>query len=958
MQRRRVIIIDPSLRDNIGHHIEYDRAISRAASARDLETVVLAHKEVGKSVDDFPSALPVYSSDMWRIFRVPPDRDVLIKRLPFIVLSSPAHAIGFAVRMVLKLRRWLRALFRRQQTYTAPRQPTGKAAQSDSRQSVALSTQGPLSQLLPPIILQPRNALDALKRARGPIAYFRRLVLIATPPAVLGITLGGWQLATRALENFAPPPWLLLLFFRNPTFYLETRKALARLQPAMEDAIFCHMVNRDNLLELCYLALKGSSRSGGRLVLLLRYPPAYYAAESLFGKLAFRALERAYEKGVLRLATDSSRLAKEFAEYCYVPPEIFPIPHTAATETERDVQNVAGKRTIRFASLGNARAEKGILEILAATRMLPRTIEDQNVEFLLQVNDPDAQCRSEIFRFRQDAPSNVTFIDRALSSDEYRRALESVDVVLAPYWRDIYQSRTSGIFLEAVAAGKPVVATKDTWMEDELSKYGAGSVTHDRDPQDLASTIIRVALDFANLSRIAKATAKNCRAIHSPERLLALLLGEKSQSRPTSRSALVIFPWAGLAERAAGAALRVGLLLDFLRQHRTEPIVICLQPRERAPNAASSYYELGNESSDSNLNRILWLYKLWMRLRSLGRSYQSEFLLYAFQLWHRRRSARILLNRLVAQVSVVYVEYAFLADLVAPFCRAYGVPLVVTEHDVLAQQSADPEFRARLLDYETRGLRQANLPVCVSQSDHDVFKERGLELTIVPNAIDLKTIVCPSVEEAEHTLRDFGIPQGDFILFVGSAHGPNFEAKNFLINSAKELGQGPNRVMVIVAGSCSSPSETGGNFFGLGQIPPALLRALYSRACVVVIPLRRGTGTSLKTIEAMAYGCPVLGTPVAFRGLPVRPEIDAYVEVDLNRYPALLRHICRSDEHRRKVGRNARAVAQRYDYTCLYAPYVEYLSKGRSLEPFGAERQPEPPKEGHIRADRTNSQPR
>lgn len=47
------------------------------------------------------------------------------------------------------------------------------------------------------------------------------------------------------------------------------------------------------------------------------------------------------------------------------------------------------------------------------------------------------------------------------------------------------------------------------------------------------------------------------------------------------------------------------------------------------------------------------------------------------------------------------------------------------------------------------------------------------------------------------------------------------------------------------------------------------LEPCYSRAQVVVVPLLAGGGTRLKVLEAMAYGRPVVSTPVGVEGLAV-----------------------------------------------------------------------------------------
>jgi glycosyltransferase involved in cell wall biosynthesis len=46
------------------------------------------------------------------------------------------------------------------------------------------------------------------------------------------------------------------------------------------------------------------------------------------------------------------------------------------------------------------------------------------------------------------------------------------------------------------------------------------------------------------------------------------------------------------------------------------------------------------------------------------------------------------------------------------------------------------------------------------------------------------------------------------------------------------------------------------------------LEPLYRSADVVLAPLAHGGGTKTKTLEAMAWALPVIGTPQAFTGLP------------------------------------------------------------------------------------------
>ncbi|HEY5814254.1 MAG TPA: glycosyltransferase, partial [Terrimicrobiaceae bacterium] len=54
--------------------------------------------------------------------------------------------------------------------------------------------------------------------------------------------------------------------------------------------------------------------------------------------------------------------------------------------------------------------------------------------------------------------------------------------------------RTSGVFCEAMTAGKPVIATENSFLGLEVAKQGIGWLVPDRDPASMAR-IIRRAID-------------------------------------------------------------------------------------------------------------------------------------------------------------------------------------------------------------------------------------------------------------------------------------------------------------------------------------------------------------------------------------------------------------------------------------------------------------------------------
>ncbi|OYW09052.1 MAG: hypothetical protein B7Z53_03700, partial [Rhodospirillales bacterium 12-71-4] len=273
---------------------------------------------------------------------------------------------------------------------------------------------------------------------------------------------------------------------RNQVF----RQALARhLPPALPagSIVFAHMITERQILGLAGWAA-GMPR-GVRLVVLLRYQPSFY-----HGAIARRALRRfeglAARGADIRLATDSDRLSARIGRLTRLAVATLPIPHAPA---EIPLPDPAPDRPLTFVSLGNARGEKGFAEILTVARRIAAIPgAAQGIRFVLQANDPSEDVASVLRGFRSRPPPGVTLLDKALDHAAYEALLASADVVLAPYRREIYEDRTSGVALEAIATGRPLICTRATWLSDLLDRHGAGRAIPDGDVEALQDAIMAV----------------------------------------------------------------------------------------------------------------------------------------------------------------------------------------------------------------------------------------------------------------------------------------------------------------------------------------------------------------------------------------------------------------------------------------------------------------------------------
>jgi polysaccharide biosynthesis protein PslH len=97
------------------------------------------------------------------------------------------------------------------------------------------------------------------------------------------------------------------------------------------------------------------------------------------------------------------------------------------------------------------------------------------------------------------------------------------------------------------------------------------------------------------------------------------------------------------------------------------------------------------------------------------------------------------------------------------------------------------------------------------------------------------------------------------------------------------------------------------------------------RARVAVVPLRVGSGTRLKALEALASGRPVVGTTIGLAGLGLRSGIDAVVADDAAAFAKALIGLLQDSDEATRLARSGRAVAERFSWSAIGDRYAAEL---------------------------------
>lgn len=279
---------------------------------------------------------------------------------------------------------------------------------------------------------------------------------------------------------------------------------------------------------------------------------------------------------------------------------------------------------------------------------------------------------------------------------------------------------------------------------------------------------------------------------------------------------------------------------------------------------------------------------------------------------------------LLDQAEVAIVEYPHWVALLAPLCRERGIKLLASAHDVLAISRQTTFGLNQLIGpREIEGFAQADQVFTVAEADQRYFLEHGVASICAVNPIDYEAIHGLAHQPPDpDLLKGAGISDQPICLFLGSNYGPNRDAATRIQVMAKALPQ----FQFVVAGGCRDP-ERAGNFLCLGRVPNDLLNALYQRADLILVPLESGTGSSIKTVESLAWGKALLGTSIGFRGYAIQHGVHALVEDNLEAYPAYILELMSQPVLRDHLGKNAAHLAQQYDYRVVFESYQRALGE-------------------------------
>lgn len=291
-----------------------------------------------------------------------------------------------------------------------------------------------------------------------------------------------------------------------------------------------------------------------------------------------------------------------------------------------------------------------------------------------------------------------------------------------------------------------------------------------------------------------------------------------------------------------------------------------------------------------------------------------------------KAGSKVVARELATQPAVVVVDFPH-AGVLLP--KRLDTPSVMFTHNVeteIYERHADVaeglwkhvwrREAAKMNAFEHTTLNRFDTVVAVSQRDGRVLRQRfGLRtVEAIDTGVDLDFYAFHPPADAART-----------VVFAGAMDSrSNIDGVNFLMNEVWPIvaATRPDAQMVVV-----------------GRNPPATLVAEAARkglpwrftglvadmrpevvaGDVSVIPLRVGSGTRLKTFEAMALGRPVVSTTLGVEGLSVVPDEHCLIADTAEAFATDLLRLLADARLRRRLAASARGLLeqQRFSWTAI-----------------------------------------
>jgi glycosyltransferase involved in cell wall biosynthesis len=286
----------------------------------------------------------------------------------------------------------------------------------------------------------------------------------------------------------------------------------------------------------------------------------------------------------------------------------------------------------------------------------------------------------------------------------------------------------------------------------------------------------------------------------------------------------------------------------------------------------------------------------------------------------------------------VMVEYVFFSRALQHF--GPDVCKIIDTHDVYTGRREKLKARKikKFYQYltkaseEARGLNRADVVIGIQENESKFFREllgNSKRVITVGHTVDVPPVARPVSAD---------------ILFLGSPYSANVDGvTHFIEKIFPQIRTAMPHARLLLAGSICrvlKPDVAGVQLLGeMNDVKDA-----YARAAVVINPVLAGTGLKTKTVEALAFGCPLVTTACGAEGLENAAGTAFYLADNPVHFADFVIQLLTQPKHADRMAAAAVKFVEQWNHTQL-AALNQVLSNNyapHNHEPNGADFSPQP----------------
>jgi sugar transferase (PEP-CTERM/EpsH1 system associated) len=275
-------------------------------------------------------------------------------------------------------------------------------------------------------------------------------------------------------------------------------------------------------------------------------------------------------------------------------------------------------------------------------------------------------------------------------------------------------------------------------------------------------------------------------------------------------------------------------------------------------------------------------------------------------------------------IDLVHVDMLPLAVYINEFEK---LPKILVNHNVESvrlfrwfQTEPNPVKKAylgiqypKLKAFERTAMEKFDCCVVVSEKDRELLREMGVKnnLAVVPNGTDTSFFKPMGRKKIDNSVLWLGHmdvhTNKDAVLYFWREIFPLLE-KQYPEVRMTFVGSAPPKEIADAA-------NKNGNIKVTGFVDD--VRPYMDEAAVMVVPLRIGSGTRLKILDAMAMGKAIVSTSVGCEGLQVSDNENILISDTPKDFVQKVIKLLQDDSLRFKIEKNARKGAENYAWALI-----------------------------------------